>query len=126
MKQSFEIPGRLPGLKEYTSENRTQPMRAAKQKHNTEDMIKWCAKAAHIKPMRSPIHVHIKWIEPNMRRDKDNIRFAVKYILDALVSLGTIKDDGWKQIGGRRHPGITDEYMVNKSNPRVVVELEEL
>lgn len=126
MKQSFEIPGRLPGCNEYTEQNRTHPKMAARMKWETERMIMMCAKLAHMKPMHDPVAVHVVFIEPNMRRDKDNIHFAVKFILDALKKLGVIKDDNWRWIGGREHPGLSYDFRVNKKNPRVIVELEEL
>ena len=55
-----------------------------------------------------------------MRRDKDNIRFAAKFILDALVEAGVIDNDNWACVGS-----LSDDYLVNKANPRVIVELEE-
>lgn len=126
MRQSFEIPGRLPGCNEYTELNRTHPKLASRTKRETEDVIIMCAKLAGMKPMRDPIDVHVTFVEPNMRRDKDNIHFAVKFILDALKKLGIIKDDNWRWIGGRAHDGLSYSYRVNKKNPRVIVELEEL
>lgn len=51
----------------------------------------------------------------------DNIAFAKKFILDALVKKGVLKDDGWKWV-----KGFTDEFFVDKKNPRVEVEMEEV
>ena len=32
-----------------------------------------------------PVIIHYRWIEPNRRRDKDNVAFAKKFIQDSLV-----------------------------------------
>lgn len=126
MKQTFEVPGRLPGMNDYQSACRTNAYKGAKMKREAEDAVMWGAKAAGIKPMRAPIHIHTTYIEPNMRRDKDNIRTGVKFIQDALVKLGIIGDDGWSWIGGLDDCGLTEDYRINKKNPRIVVELMEI
>lgn len=68
-----------------------------------------------------PLMVKITWHEPNRRRDVDNIQFAVKFILDALVELQVIDDDSQKCITSINH-----KVVVDKDNPRIEVELEEL
>ena len=55
-----------------------------------------------------------------MRRDKDNISSAKKYILDALVVSGVIGNDNWRWIAG----SLPDTYKVNKQEPRVIVTIE--
>lgn len=40
------------------------------------------------------VKIVFRWIEPNRRRDKDNISFAKKFILDSLQEVGIIKNDG--------------------------------
>lgn len=124
--QKFEIPCTLPGVNEYTKANRANPYKGAKTKREAEEVVMWAAKAAHLKPMRAPVHVNIIWVEPNMRRDKDNISGARKFILDALVKAGVIGDDNWKWIGGEKYSGQSDAFMVNHNNPRVIVELIQL
>ena len=119
MRQVFEVPGRLPGLNEYTSACRTNPYAGAKLKREATEACMWAAKAAGVRSVAVPVDVHVTWVEPNTRRDKDNIRFAINFVLDALVRLGVTPDDGWGQVGS-----LSDSYMVNKSNPRVIVALE--
>lgn len=51
--------------------------------------------------------------------DKDNVRFAIKFIQDALVSMGIIDDDAW----GKVTP--SDSYRIDRDDPRIVVEIEE-
>ena len=40
-----------------------------------------------------PIKIGFMWIEKTKRRDYDNIAFAKKFILDAFVKYGKLKDD---------------------------------
>lgn len=124
--QRFEIPERLPGVNEYTKANRANPYKGAKVKKGAEEAIMWAIKASGVRPMRAPVHVHITWVEPNMRRDKDNIIGGQKFVLDALVKAGVLGDDGWKWIGGEKDPGLSYGFMVNPANPRVIVELRQL
>ena len=66
-----------------------------------------------------PVIGHFTWIEENKRRDLDNICFAKKFILDALVNAGVLADDNRKIV-----TNFTDSFgYSNKS--RVIVELEE-
>ena len=121
MIQDFTIPGRLDGLNEYIDACRTNPRAGGRCKRENQDRVCWAIRQARLKPVSGCVGLSIHWIEPNARRDKDNVRSAVKYILDALVEMGIIKNDGWKDVGY-----IHDHYMVNRENPRVIVQLEEL
>ena len=42
---------------------------------------------------KKPIKIHFTWVEGNKRRDLDNCAFAKKFILDAMVKYGKLKDD---------------------------------
>lgn len=120
MRQRFEIPGKLPSLNDYVDACRRNPYVGNKAKQRTQDEVMLAIKAARLKPMRAPVSVSFEWVEPDMRRDKDNISSAKKYILDALVESGVISNDNWKWIEGN----LPDSYKVNKQNPRVIVTLE--
>lgn len=90
-------------------------------KHDSERII-----AAYIKQQISDVHfentveLNFRWYEPNKKRDIDNICFAKKFILDALVNNGTIKSDGWKGV-----IGFTDSFFIDKKNPRIEVDIQE-
>lgn len=71
--------------------------------------------------IKEPVKISYVWYEPNKKRDKDNIAFAKKFIQDALVELGVLKNDGWANI-----VGFTDEFKISKDNPRVEVTIKEL
>lgn len=63
-----------------------------------------------------------RWYEKDKRRDLDNVSsFGRKVIQDALVYTGVIQNDGWKEI-----TGFSDEFYVDKKNPRIEVEIEEV
>jgi hypothetical protein len=44
-----------------------------------------------------------------------------KFILDALVTNKVIKTDGWKGV-----VGFTDEFLIDKTNPHIEVDIEEV
>lgn len=120
MIQRFIIPGKLPSLNGYTRSCRTNPYAGAKAKRETQERVLWAIKAAKLVPMKPPVLVGFEWVEPDMRRDKDNISSAKKYILDALVVSRMIDNDNWRWIAGN----LPDTYKVNKQEPRVIVTIE--
>lgn len=116
--QQFTIPGKLANLNDYQTACRSSKHVGAKMKKSQEEIVKYAILAAHLKPMIEPIDIRFHWIEPNMKRDKDNIRFAAKFILDALKEMRIIKNDGWKNICT-----LSDKFTVNPKNPRIIVTL---
>ncbi len=68
----------------------------------------------------NPVRMTYRWYEKDRRRDLDNVSsFGRKVIQDALVDTGVIQNDGWKEI-----TGFSDEFYVDKKNPRIEVEIE--
>lgn len=119
-KYKFEIDKRLMGLNEYTKLNRKNKYVANEAKQREQAYIMWCIKEqlGNLK-IDKPVVGHFTWIEENKRRDLDNICFAKKFILDALVDLAVLKDDNRKIV-----TNFTDSFeYANKS--KVIVELEE-
>lgn len=114
------IEGRLNNLNDYTKANRTSPIVGNKMKEHNEDII-----TGYILQQLRGVHftgktfLHFRWIEPNRNRDLDNICFAKKFILDALVTNKVIETDGWKGVYG-----FTDEFDVDAFNPRIEVVIE--
>ena len=115
------IPGRLPGLNEYTKACNYNRFKGAKMKREVEEVIQWEIKRQLKGKKFKCIKLVFRWIEPNMRRDKDNIATGKKFILDSMQKAGTLANDGWSQIAK-----FEDEFEVDKANPRVVVEIEEV
>ena len=116
---TFTIPGRLPGLNEYTAANRTHPKAGARAKKEAEWQVAWGVKIARLEPIEGPVFLTFAWHEPDRRRDVDNVAFAKKFILDALVRLGILAGDGRKHV-----VGFSDEFHLDRRRPRVVVTIE--
>lgn len=120
----------MPNLNDYVKACRSQGRKTNKKgylagsqmKRTTENRIKKCiSEQFKGRQFRSPINVKFRWYEPDKRRDLDNICFAKKFIFDALVTTGTIKGDGWRDV-----QGFTDEFFVNKDYPHIEVEIMEV
>jgi Holliday junction resolvase RusA-like endonuclease len=47
-----------------------------------------------------PIYLDITWMEPNRRRDADNVQAGVKFILDGMVEAGFIPNDTQRYVLG--------------------------
>lgn len=114
----FIIPGRLPNLNDYTKANRGNKYGGNTLKQETQRFIslyipKW-------QTITNPVRIEFRWYEKDMKRDLDNIAFAKKFILDALVKKGILVNDGWAQV-----VGFTDEFYVDKKNPRIEVDIHE-
>lgn len=91
---------KLPSLNEYVDVCRTNRYKAAKFKQNLESDISLFLR--RLPKFQKPVQIHFRWIEKDKRRDYDNIAFAKKFILDALVKLGKLKDDNRRFVTGFR------------------------
>lgn len=118
----FTIPGRLPCLNDYIKAERGNRYQAAGMKREVEERIILAAKS-QLRGVRfsGPVIMHYTWVEPDRRRDKDNIAFARKFVQDALVKCKVLRNDGWAEI-----ENFTDSFAVDKENPRVDVRFEEV
>jgi len=116
------IKGRLHGLNEYISAERTNKFIAANMKRSDMDTVLWSAKAC-LRGWKAAgrVRMHYTWYEPNQRRDMDNVSsWGRKVIQDALVEGGYLPNDGWKNIAG-----FSDDFAVDKADPRIEVDIEE-
>lgn len=123
MEYLLTIPGTLNNLNDYISAERTNRHKGAKMKAYNGDIvaiaIMHCLKNVKIE---KPVFMEYLWVEPNRRRDLDNISsFGRKVIQDALVSTGVLKDDGWKYV-----VGFSDRFEVDKKDPRIEVRIKEV
>ena len=114
------INGRLDNLNDYTKACRTSPIVGNKMKARNEEIISGYI-MQQLRGIRftGKAYLHFRWIEPNRNRDLDNVCFAKKFILDALVKNGVIETDGWQGV-----EGFTDEFDVDPVNPRIEVVIE--
>lgn len=89
---------RLPGMNEIIAAGRRNPYISARQKRDYQERLEW----AFIHQTKDKIEGHctafITFYEPNNRRDDDNVIAGCKFILDALVKVGIIKDDSPKYL----------------------------
>lgn len=113
------IPSILPNLNDYITACRSNRFAGAKMKTDAEELIGWSIKKADNHTFTEIVNVHFHWVEPNMKRDKDNIAFAKKFILDALVENGILQGDGWKWVNN-----LSDSFAVDKGSPRIEVTIE--
>jgi len=119
----FTIWGTLPGMNEVIGENRRNYHAGAKLKKETQYLVELSARKGlkHWKPS-GPVFMRYVWYEPNRKRDKDNISGGGrKVIQDALVHAGYLKNDGWNDI-----VGFSDDFRVDKNEPRIEVTIEEV
>ncbi len=112
-----EIDLKLPSLNEYINECRKNRYAGAKMKRETEEAIGWYINK--LPRFDNPVKIHFHWIESNRRRDLDNICFAKKFILDALVKGGKLKDDNRKCV-----TAFTDTFEIG-SETKVILDIEE-
>lgn len=118
--KTITVYGKLNNLNDYTKACRTNRYAGAKMKEDNENVIK-AAVLSQIgyEKFEGKVRLDFKWIEPNKKRDLDNICFAKKFILDALVDLGTIECDGWRGV-----EGFTDSFAVDADRPRIEITIE--
>lgn len=111
----------MPGCNEYINAQRRDRQLGARLKRETEERIMWAIR----QQMRGvhfdkPVYMRYLWVEKNRKRDKDNIAFARKFVQDALVKSGVLRNDGWGEIAG-----FSDAFAVDAKRARVEVEILE-
>lgn len=120
IKNRIVIEGSLPTLNEYTDDNRTHYHKGAKLKKEATYVCQVFIQQAinnGLELPKLPMDLKFTWYVKNRRKDKDNIAFAKKFILDGMITSKLIKNDGWNQIGDFK-----DTFIVDK-NERVEIEL---
>jgi Holliday junction resolvase RusA-like endonuclease len=125
---TFTIQGRLPSVNELIRWDRIVGRRDRPRRFfgavKRRQAIYHCWAAIRSSPIlkfKGPVDVSVKWVEPNRKRDYDNISSAIKFILDALVKTETIGGDSRKWIPDP----VKHEYAVDKMNPRIEVTINE-
>ena len=113
MRQHFTIKGRFCSLNEFY---RMHYQEQGKVKRENDDLVAWTVRKARIKPYKRPVEVTCLWVEPNRKRDLDNIHFGIKFIMDGLVKAGIIQDDSPLYV-----KRISHEVAYDRANPRIEV-----
>ncbi len=112
------IRGELTDLNTYIQKERGNRFAAAAIKEEETRRVYWECKSQKLKPINNPVLVDCTWYCKNKKKDKDNISFAKKFILDGLMKAGVLSNDGWDQV-----VGFQDTFIIDKENPRVEVNL---
>lgn len=115
---TIEIPVKLPSLNDYIRSCRGNVYAANNEKRHIEQTIGYYIR--QLPRFEKPVAIDFIWIEENRRRDLDNIAFAKKFILDALVKSGKLKDDNRKFV-----TAFTDSFRYEKE-AGVIVTIREL
>jgi len=127
MKHEFFINGKLPDLNDIIEASKVLFGKGKKRPSTYSKMKKeWTTAVVriireHNLPKMERISVSFVFIEPNMKRDFDNIDAGKKFILDALVASGVIKDDNWKHIV----PPFVIDFAVSKDHEGVCVIIDD-
>lgn len=116
---SVTIPFRYPSLNEYIHAMNRNKFLGNNMKQKYQKMTMPYLSDLP-KPFENPVIIHFIWIEPNRRRDKDNVRFACKFILDALQKNGNIINDNNNYV-----KGFSDDFRYEKE-ARVILNIEEV
>lgn len=117
----FTIP-RMVGLNEYINACRANYYHANNLKKEAESVIMQCIdKDIPEFKTDNPIILHYTYYD-NGRRDLDNISSTThKFVQDALVKHGTIKDDNPKHV-----VGFIDTFIKESKDQRIEVEIIEV
>ena len=120
-KATLTIQGSLPSLNQYTRACRSNKYVGAKMKKDAEQVIGLYIMQQLKTSFDGRIKLAFRWYCKDKRQDLDNICFAKKFILDALVANSVIVGDGWRCV-----TGFTDDFFVDAKNPRIEVDIYEL
>lgn len=116
-----EIPMTLPSLNEYIYACKVQ--RGRWNKGNEMKRTLQYKLTPYLKDLGTydkPVKIEFTWIEPNKKRDLDNICWAKKFILDAMVNTEIIPNDNCNYV-----KDFMDHFGYDKENPRIIVEVKE-
>ena len=120
MMGHLNIQGTMPGLNDYSGAERKHRQIAAAMKRDETARVAWAAKV-QLPVFTRMIRLTIVYREKNRKRDKDNIAFAKKFILDGLKDAGRIPNDGWAWIDGW-----SEEFVVDARDPGITVIINEV
>lgn len=113
-KTQIEIPMKLPSINEYIAACKIQKGKWNKGNQMKQDYQKEMIPFfKDIPEYTEAVKIDFTWVEKNRKRDLDNICWAKKFILDALVQAGKIPDDSQTYVGDfEDHFELGSEYKV--------------
>lgn len=119
LMQRVTIHGALPTLNEANNNARAHWAIAAKQKKEATQLV--AVQCKRMQAIETPVFITLHWFISS-RHDPDNIRSAIKYILDGMMEAGKLPNDNQKWILGFHGDYFT---KVNKGEEKVIVEIDD-
>lgn len=105
-EQKFWVPRRM-SLNQAIANDRGNRFGAAKKLRAEKDEVSMLA-LSKLRAVKGRVFIEFLWVEPNRRRDPDNVSSqGRKIILDGLVRAGIIEGDGWRTVAG-----FSDQFLV--------------
>jgi len=110
--------GEFTDLNTYVNAERSNRFIGAKIKRENNDNV---LRQLTLKEVVTeyPVRMTYKWFTKDLRKDPSNVAFAIKYIEDALVTKGILRNDTRKEICEICH-----KFDLDKNNPRVEITIE--
>lgn len=96
--QTAVIECKLPSLNDYVRACRANPRYGNKLKSNVEEQLMW--QMGRLRKIQTPCFISFEWHEKTSRRDKDNVAFGKKFILDAMQKAEKLENDNNRCIQG--------------------------
>lgn len=118
--QRFELPMKFVSVNEYIALCKSRKGNynpSQLYKHRVQDEIVAHLKAGKIKRIKKPVFFRFIWYEATKRRDKDNVAFGKKFVMDGLQSAGILENDNNQWVMGFA------DYFVYGKGQKVVVEI---
>lgn len=107
-------------LYDYRTKKYRNPVKTKNDEICTK-AIRYCRELRGVR-IENPVIIHYRFYCKNKRRDRMNVCSAFdKSFQDSLQLCNIIQNDGWEDV-----LNITHEFFIDKENPRVVVEIEEI
>ena len=123
---TIELTGKMPSLNEVIDTSRRNKFAGNRLKQEIQkDLEMQIFQQIRSKgiyenlPFENVVDFDIVYIEANAKRDKDNIASIKKFIFDALVSRGVLKNDTWKYVGN-----FTEKFIIG-SDYKVIITMTE-
>ena len=89
----------MPGTNQLLGNALTNRGKYAREKRKWQTVVQLYAKEQDFQPITEPAHFEFEFLEPNRRRNPDNLCLGpIKVLLDALVYAKLLKNDGWDEI----------------------------
>jgi len=107
----FTIPFEICDLNTYIAAERINRFKAAKVKKELTESLGWYCKKLNLAECQYDIE--IEWTTKDKRKDSDNIFFGVKFILDAMVKVGTLKNDSYRFVRNISNKRLIGKPQIN-------------